>query len=602
MLHLIESFDNILKSLWGIMSRRQKRLCVLVLLLSVLSAVFQVFSISLFIPFLSLAMNTDNASLNPGLHAVMSFMGLENRDNLVFIIGLLIWVAFIFKNIFEMINTRVRIIYSQKIRREFAEEMLNYYYTREYDYFVTVGKAQIMKELQQDTTGLNSIIYSLLGCASEMFVVTGVLLFISIQDWRMVFVIAMAAAVYLLIVLKIYHKRMRSYGIKLNEDMVDYSRSILEAIEGYKEVKMMGKQEFFMEEFFRNLKRCQKSEIVLEAAAVDPSYIVEAVFVTFLMAYVLFVAGANNDVSARIPTLAAFAAGAIRVLPSLGRIASGLNNITACLPYLHNATKMSNEISSTEGVGYVAAQDEIQKPTIQKALSLEHVSWKYESGEKCVLEDVSLVIPKGAIVGVIGESGAGKTTFADIILGIHQPQSGHVMVDGVNIASCPKSWSNLIGFVSQDVYLSDTSIRRNVAYGIPDDEIDDAQIWSVLEKAQISTYIRTLPDGINTMVGDRGVRFSGGQRQRIVIARALYRNPQLLVLDEATSALDNDTEDAIMESIGILRGDITMIIIAHRLTTVRECDVIYEVKDAKLIKRDKDDVLQYIKTYKRDQL
>ena len=213
-------------------------------------------------------------------------------------------------------------------------------------------------------------------------------------------------------------------------------------------------------------------------------------------------------------------------------------------------------------------------------IEIRDVVWQYEGTEKKVLKGVNLIIKKGQSVAFIGQSGAGKTTLADIILGLLYPQQGKVLLDGEHdIHQIPTQWSKLIAFVPQTVYLMDDTIRNNVAFGVDEKEIVDEQIWSVLEQAQLKDFVEELPDGLDTLIGERGVRFSGGQRQRIAIARALYTNPDILILDEATSALDNETETAVMEAIERLQGHKTLIIIAHRLTTVKKCDMIYEIKN-----------------------
>lgn len=224
------------------------------------------------------------------------------------------------------------------------------------------------------------------------------------------------------------------------------------------------------------------------------------------------------------------------------------------------------------------------------SLVLENICWHYQGSDKEILHNLNLTVNKGESIGIIGQSGAGKSTLADIILGLHLPQNGRTLLDGTDILAIPDEYGRTIGFVPQSVYLVDGTVRENVAFGVPNSEINDDLVWECLEKAQLDTFIRGQEKGIETTIGERGVRFSGGQRQRIAIARALYRKPQILILDEATSALDNETEAAVMEAIEGLYGTITMIIIAHRLTTVKKCDKIYEITGGKAVKADKKEI------------
>ena len=230
----------------------------------------------------------------------------------------------------------------------------------------------------------------------------------------------------------------------------------------------------------------------------------------------------------------------------------------------------------------------------KSGIRVEEIAYRYPDGDEYVLDRASLEIPKGMTVALIGSSGTGKTTLADVILGLLIPESGHVWLDDKDVLEDLQGWHAKLGYIPQSIYLSDDTIRNNVALGIAEDKIVEDAIWLALEKAQLASFVRGLPNGLDTMVGEAGVRLSGGQRQRIGIARALYHNPEILVLDEATSALDNDTEKAVMEAIDSLKGEKTMIIIAHRLTTIRNADKVYEVIDGKAVERDKEVILRSV--------
>ena len=227
-------------------------------------------------------------------------------------------------------------------------------------------------------------------------------------------------------------------------------------------------------------------------------------------------------------------------------------------------------------------ENTISEITFDKSISVEELSFSYDEGEENVIDDVSFEIGKNTSVAFIGPSGAGKTTMVDIMLGVLKPQKGAVKVDGSNIADCMDAWHKKVGYIPQNIYLMDESLRKNIAFGVPEDEIDDEKVWKVLREAQLESVVKEMDEKLDTVIGEMGVRLSGGQRQRIGIARALYRDPEILVLDEATSALDTETEKAVMEAIDSLHGRMTLIIIAHRLSTIKNCDVVYEVKEGKV--------------------
>jgi ABC-type multidrug transport system fused ATPase/permease subunit len=275
---------------------------------------------------------------------------------------------------------------------------------------------------------------------------------------------------------------------------------------------------------------------------------------------------------------------AVRLMPSVNRMSSALNALSYLEPALD---KMVEHLTVAEEWEKNHGQEE-SSPSARQKISLNHkvelsdLTYSYPNAESPVLDHANMEITIGKSIGVVGASGAGKTTAIDILLGLLVPQQGQVLADGVDIQEDYEGWLDHIGYIPQMIFMLDDTIRANVAFGIPKEEVDEEQVWRALEEAQLKTFVQSLPDGLDTTIGERGVRLSGGQRQRIGIARALYKNPELLIFDEATSALDNETEAAIMESINALHGRKTLVIIAHRLTTIAECDIVYRVENGKI--------------------
>ena len=307
----------------------------------------------------------------------------------------------------------------------------------------------------------------------------------------------------------------------------------------------------------------------------------------------------GTNIDTFIPVLGTFAMAAFKILPSVSKIATRVNSLVfyqkqldATYDYLKAAREYEAEMRaySQKHIGKILDRDvEIE---FRDKLSIQNIKWKYLNSKEYVIDGLYLDIKKGESVALIGPSGAGKTTLADIIMGLLKPEAGTVEMDGKDIFAIPHQWARLIGYVPQSVFLTDDTLRNNVAFGVDEKEISDDKIWNALEKAQLREFAESLPYGLDTFVGERGVKFSGGQRQRVAIARALYENPEILVFDEATSALDNETEAAVMESIDSLQGVKTLIIIAHRLSTIRKCNKIYEVRDGVAVLRDRDEVIK----------
>ena len=295
----------------------------------------------------------------------------------------------------------------------------------------------------------------------------------------------------------------------------------------------------------------------------------------------------GGDVTVLLPQLGAFAAAAIRVMPATNRINTYLSEIAyaqPCLDYLYENLTESMKLDVNGSVTGLTGEKGEEKPplALTDKIVLDHISFSYPNTDKPIFTDAHMEVKKGQSVGIMGPSGAGKSTIVDILLGLLHAQTGTITCDGRNIFENYPSWLAKIGYIPQSIYLIDESIRDNIAFGIDADKIDEKRIWEVLEEAQLKSFVEELPDGLDTTIGDRGVRISGGQRQRLGIARALYHDPEILVFDEATSALDGDTEKAVMEAVNSFHGRKTMVIIAHRLNTIAKCDVIYKVENGKI--------------------
>ena len=302
------------------------------------------------------------------------------------------------------------------------------------------------------------------------------------------------------------------------------------------------------------------------------------------------------DLQTFVPQLSVFAVAAFRILPSISKLVGSLNGLMYKRPALEAAYNGLREVEQYEKLVQEMVDDKLDRSCVKEVsflqkLEIKDIVWKYPRAQKEVIRDLNLTIQKGEAVGFIGPSGAGKTTLSDLILGLFKPQKGQILVDGIDIYTIPNRWAKMIGYVPQTVYLTDDTLRNNISFGIDESEVDDDKIWKALEQAQLKDYVMQLPEKLNTIVGERGIKFSGGQRQRVAIARALYYDPEILVLDEATSALDNETENAVMEAIDKLQKNKTLIIVAHRITTLKNCDKIYEIKDGKAFEVKKEQIL-----------
>lgn len=318
-----------------------------------------------------------------------------------------------------------------------------------------------------------------------------------------------------------------------------------------------------------------------------PRILIESFSVSAMLLSIVIMVWLGNDINKLLPVLSAFAMAAVRLMPSAHRIVVYMNELAYYEPALDalviNFRDLNNK-NMNDDKSQITGSRQKTRFSMKTEIILSDITYHYPNMEHNVLTDAKMAIPIGKSIGIVGASGAGKTTVADILLGLLKPQKGKVLADGIDVTEFYGEWLSKIGYIPQMIFMMDDSIRSNVAFGVARDEVDDESVWKVLEEAQLADFVHGLPKGLDTEIGERGVRLSGGQRQRIGIARALYSDPDLLIFDEATSALDNDTEAAMIESVNHLHGKKTMVIIAHRLQTIEGCDIVYRVESGKIFK------------------
>ena len=393
-----------------------------------------------------------------------------------------------------------------------------------------------------------------------------------------------------LMITKVLKPRLNAIGHKNQQIQSRIAKWRIQSIYGLKDVKVLHREEFFVRNYYES--GAIGADVARNYAVFNnlPRLLIETIFMASMLLFIMLYMLRGGNITVLIPQLSAFAVAGIRVMPGTNRINTYLSEIAysqPCLDYLYENLTANMKMDVNGSVTGLArgggAQTQEVRTHLQDKIVLDHITYAYPNTEKNIFTDAHMEVKKGQSVGIMGPSGAGKSTVVDILLGLLRVQAGTITCDGVNIFDNYADWLSKIGYIPQSIYLIDESIRDNIAFGIDADKIDDRRIWEVLEEAQLKEFVEELPEGLDTTIGDRGVRISGGQRQRLGIARALYHNPEILVFDEATSALDNDTEKAVMDAINNFHGRKTMVIIAHRLNTIAKCDVIYKVDGEKIV-------------------
>lgn len=573
-----------------ILSKEQKIYCIIVFVMSLIAAFLEILGVSIVLPLLQAILSIEELMKQPYALPFINFFGLNSENSVIGFSCISIIIVYILKNAFSIFFIWTSTKFANKIRRELAVRVLSTYMKQDYNFFVNTNSSKMMCGIGTDVGSVQTIVAQLFTLISRGLTIICIAVFVIAITPYIALLLMMLIAICFIVSQLIFKKPMKRSGEEIREYAYRSQQAVIEAIQGSKEVLVTNRQEYFVNEYLNNMIGFNNASVTQAVGSSAPSYLIEAICITGIIGAVAFQAVHSNDLNALITQLTAIVVAAFRILPSLGGILGSVNSILANTAGLNATYENLIELKKLEN-NYIK-DDSVDDGTItfKDKVEISHISFAYKEETGDVLKDLCMIIHKGTSIGLIGNSGAGKTTLADIILALYKPQKGEILMDGMNLKDLGVVWHRIIGYVPQSIYLMDSSIRRNVAFGIAEEDIDDDKVWNALEMAQMKSFVKELPKQLDTYVGEWGVQLSGGQRQRIAIARALYNNPDIIVMDEATAALDNETEKAVMESIEALQGIKTLIIVAHRLTTIRKCDEIYEIVDGKAVRKSKEEV------------
>ncbi len=590
---------HIISELNYIITKSHKKNFVLLFIVIVISAGFELLGVSAILPFVEAVISPDMVMSNPYVMKCALIFGVDNANHLLVLLGIGLILLYITKNAFMLYANYVQNDFSTRVRAELSIKLLRSYMSRPYTFFLDISTSEILRGCFNDITSVYCIIENICFILSQLLTILLIGIFLICMDPIITFSIFAFMMLLFWGMIYFFKPAVKKAGLDSMQLDTERNKILVQIAGGIKELFVMQRKDFLLKEYAQTNDRYRKAQRTYTVLSNSPDKIVEGVCISGIIAVICIRLITNSDEMATfIPRLAAFAVAAFRILPSISKLTNRVTGIIYNRPGMEKVYQNVWEANQydMQMKQYIQAQEKTDIPSqnlrFQEKLVVGHVFWQYENQKKPVLKNVDITIHKGESIALIGISGAGKTTLADIILGLLRPNKGCVKMDGIDVYTIPVQWAHIVGYVPQSVYLLDDTIRNNVAFGMPSKAIEDPYIWEALEKAQIKEFIKNLPNGLDTIVGERGIKFSGGQRQRIAIARALYNKPEILVLDEATAALDNETEHAVMEAINVLYGKLTLIIVAHRLTTIRNCDKIYEIKDGTAIERKKEDIFK----------
>lgn len=552
-------------------------------LMMIFGAVLEACSVSMVIPVVGVVIDENSIQKYEIVRNIYNALHMQSITQFALLMMTALILIFIIKNIYLywQLKLMYRFVYTNQFRT--SERMMKNYLRKGYEFYLNADTAVIQRNITSDVNNMYALILSLLQLISEVIVFVVLLGVMVASDWKMTVIIALPLLATLFIIKKVVKPIMNKAG-KENQDF--YSglfKWISQTVQGIKEVKIAGKEQYFTEEYIKcgrgYVNAVQKYTLYNSI----PRLLIETVCIASLVGYMMILVSQGESVKEVTAVLSAFVVAAVRMMPCANRINNQLTSMAFYQPFFMGVSDNLQDEISGENTDMSFADVAKEKLPVKKSIELRDITYHYPNAEPLIFDHANMEIPVGAAVGIVGASGAGKTTVVDILLGLLEIQTGGVYADGVSIKENYRSWLKNVGYIPQMIFMLDDTIRKNVAFGIAGEEIDEERLWEVLKEAQLDEFVKSLPEGADTSIGERGIRISGGQRQRIGIARALYYDPEVLILDEATSALDNDTEAAIMDSINSLHGRKTLIIIAHRLQTIEKCDMIYRVENGKAV-------------------
>ena len=579
---------NLLQKINEIFDKKQKRQLVLLGFMIFIGGFLETLGVSTMIPVVTVLLTPEKVQeyidQYDFLSKICNALHITSVNQVAVSLLLLLMAVYVIKNVYLLFLVYRQNTFITQNRNNMISRVMAEFLNRPYEEYLGADIPTVFRITDSDIPQTFALMLALLSLASEVVVSCLIFLVLFIQNVQMTLFVMLVFGVLTLVIVKVLKPRLNRIGAKNQAIQSRIAKWRIQATYGLKDVKVLNREEFFVRNYYETGKvgaNVARNYAVLNNT---PRLLIETIFIVSMLGYVAIYINGGGDVSEMMTTIATFGVAAIRVLPSVNRINTYITEIAYTTPSLNFVYENLQQGMKTDAMlAERKANSQKEKLKLDDKIELNHISFHYPDSDKNIFTDAHMVVPRGKSVGIMGSSGAGKSTIVDILLGLLHVQEGQITCDGVDIFKNYESWLAQIGYIPQSIYLIDESIRENIAFGIDADKIDEKRIWEVLEEAQLKEFIEELPEGLDTTIGDRGIRLSGGQRQRIGIARALYHNPEILVFDEATSALDNETEAAVMEAVNSFHGKKTMVIIAHRLNTIEKCDIIYKVENEKIV-------------------
>lgn len=565
---------NSFLKIFKILTPKQMRFCVLLIVLMFIVSLLEAFGIGLLYPLINIIGNPDWLEKHQRISKTLLHIGIDSHRKLIIFSSISLFLFYFFKNFLILLQGKIQISFSTKNQLDYSKRLYSYYMKKDYIYHLNTNISIFNRNIGiASLTIFSEILVNTFQIITNFVTCFVIGIFIAYMDWFIALCVVLFVVPLIFFMLKFFRKKIGIAGELQNNQNVENFKWINQGFSSIKETKVKQCEDFFIKQYnesYTVFAKCQYDYLTIQRY---PKSLIELITIGGILLLIAVKMLFSKETSTLIPTLGVLALAAVRLMPALNQIVAMFNQIKFKMPLLNEIfddLMIVRDLKNADEQNLIKSNGKVI--TFTDNICVKHLSFRYPGKDYDVFDDVSFTIPKGSFVGIVGPSGAGKTTFVDILLGLLPATDGKICVDGADIATSISSWLNHISYVPQQIYLIDGSIKENIAFGLDSAEVNDERINQVLKMAELYDFVQSLPEKENTSVGDRGARLSGGQRQRIGIARALYSAPSVLVLDEATSALDNETEKQITDTILKLKGEITIIAIAHRLSTLENCD------------------------------
>lgn len=563
---------SVLKKINFLITKRQRIGLVILTFLLFIGMFLEIFGLGILIPTISIILDPEITDKTPFILTIRNFFSELSDLSFAFLfLGVLVFV-YLIKSVFIVFLTHKQNRFLNNMVAYISNNLFINYMTQPYSFHLNRNASELLKNIQLEIAGLSVFLLSLITLFIEGgFTISVIATLIYIEPIGALSI----GFFYGLLSISFFQftkNKLKTWG-KLRQDLDSETTKIaLEGLGGIKDLIILGKTSFFTEMF--SSRNYTKARVNSNNSTISqlPRFYLELLSIIGLVSFIVLLLFQGKDTTSLISILGVFVAATFRMIPSLNRIIAGVQSMKYYSPSLDI---IYEELKIDSGTGQAALEN--MQFNFQNEINLENIRFSFNE-DRVILKDINLKIRKGQTIGIIGESGSGKSTLIDLIIGLHKPTSGQILIDGISGFQMDQQWRKKIGYVSQSIYLTDDTIKNNIALGVQKNKINDLRISELLKQVQLEEFISNLKFGVNTKVGERGVQLSGGQRQRIGIARALYHEPDVIILDEATSALDYETERDVMESFKNLIGVKTIIMIAHRMTTLKDCDFIYKIE------------------------